>query len=227
MTVTEALGDAVTVQRKEQTYHGKSPGEPRPAPRGADVPPGHPAKGDDAKLDAERFFRAIDHAVLQHVSRTSQLPLIVAALPEDWALFRAISHNPHLAPRAIERSPAAIAEKDLREEAWKCIEPQYIARLERLIENFEAARPQHMASDDLVEVRRAVAEGRVGTLLVQAEIATAPAMNVGSTGKVTAATVDDPLDELAKLVLRQKGEVIVVPKERMPTTTGLAAIYRF
>ena len=35
------------------------------------------------------------------------------------------------------------------------------------------------------------------------------------------------LDDLAELVLRRKGTVVVVPRERMPTTTGLAAIYRF
>jgi hypothetical protein len=37
----------------------------------------------------------------------------------------------------------------------------------------------------------------------------------------------DLLDDLAELVLRRKGEVVVVPRERMPTATGLAAVYRF
>src|SRR5207302_205411 len=68
LTVTEAVGEEVVVQRKELTRPARG-GEPRPAPRGPDVPPGHPAKGDDAKLDAQRFFRAIDEAVLEHVSR--------------------------------------------------------------------------------------------------------------------------------------------------------------
>src|SRR5439155_25906107 len=31
LTVTDALGEAVVVQRKEQAHAGKSPGEPRPA----------------------------------------------------------------------------------------------------------------------------------------------------------------------------------------------------
>ena len=39
--------------------------------------------------------------------------------------------------------------------------------------------------------------------------------------------VDDMLDDLAELVIAQGGEVIVVPKERMPTESGLAAIYRY
>jgi len=39
--------------------------------------------------------------------------------------------------------------------------------------------------------------------------------------------VDDMLDDLAERVLKTGGEVIMVPPERMPSKTGLAAIYRF
>ena len=40
-------------------------------------------------------------------------------------------------------------------------------------------------------------------------------------------SVDDMLDDLAELVLTKGGEVVVVPSERMPTDSGLAAICRF
>ncbi len=39
--------------------------------------------------------------------------------------------------------------------------------------------------------------------------------------------VDDLLDDLGEIVLRMKGEVIVLPAERMPSESGVAAIYRF
>lgn len=35
--------------------------------------------------------------------------------------------------------------------------------------------------------------------------------------------VDDLLDDLAELVLKMGGRVLVVPADRMPATTGLAA----
>ena len=47
-------------------------------------------------LDAERFFRAVDRAVLEHHSRPSGLPLILAALPEHHSLFRPLSENSFL-----------------------------------------------------------------------------------------------------------------------------------
>lgn len=39
--------------------------------------------------------------------------------------------------------------------------------------------------------------------------------------------VDDVLDDLGELVLKKGGQMLVVPAERMPTQTGIAAIYRF
>jgi hypothetical protein len=38
---------------------------------------------------------------------------------------------------------------------------------------------------------------------------------------------DDPIDDLGEPAMRMGGEVLVVPAERMPTRTGVAAIYRF
>jgi len=231
LTITDALGDDVVAQRgKAMSIAGKS-GESRPAPRGPDMPAGHPAKGDDAKLDAMRFFRTVDDAVLNRVSRPSELPLLVMALPEDWAAFHALSHNPQLLDSAIERSPARISERQLLSEAWKHIEPLYVARLDELVENYRIGGSRGLASNDLSDVRRAAQQGRVSALLIKADDGRLPEATGGS--KPTAANPslgalgDDPLDDLAELFLRQKGTVVVVPPERMPSITGLAAIYRF
>ncbi|RPH67165.1 MAG: hypothetical protein EHM83_02175 [Burkholderiales bacterium] len=57
----------------------------------------------------------------------------------------------------------------------------------------------------------------------------APGRLDAASGTVHAAELKDPddlLDDLAGQVLRTGGEVVVAPAERMPSTTGLAAIYR-
>jgi hypothetical protein len=71
----------------------------------------------------------------------------------------------------------------------------------------------------------------VATLLVEADRVISGIVD-RSSGSVRPADpahwyVDDMLDDLAELVLTKGGEVVVVPGERMPTTSGLAAIYRF
>jgi hypothetical protein len=80
-------------------------------------------------------------------------------------------------------------------------------------------------------VARTAHAGRVGILLIEAD-RVLPGRIDPDTGSVRPGDVSDPetndlLDDLAELVLRRKGSVVVVPRERMPTTTGLAAIYRF
>jgi hypothetical protein len=53
--------------------------------------------------------------------------------------------------------------------------------------------------------------------------------NSGATrqSELASPLVDDMLDDLAEMVLAKGGEVVVVPRERMPTDSGLAATYRF
>lgn len=85
--------------------------------------------------------------------------------------------------------------------------------------------------DFLQLVAEAATAGRVGTLLVvddrQIPGKIDRATGQIKTGDLSDPEVDDVLDDLAETVLRMKGEVVVVPVERMPSTTGAAATYRF
>ncbi|MEO6446540.1 MAG: hypothetical protein ABIZ91_00190 [Gemmatimonadaceae bacterium] len=71
----------------------------------------------------------------------------------------------------------------------------------------------------------------MATLLIDAEW-NLPGRIDASTGSISfddpdEAQVDDVLDDLGELVLKRGGDVVVVPGDQMPTTTGIAAIYRF
>ncbi len=188
-------------------------------------------KNDAIDSDTERFFRAVDHAVLQHHSRPTGLPLLLAALPEHHHLFRKVSGNPNLMSTAIDVDAAVLSLEELRERAWSLVQPFYLERLAGLIDSFGAAQAKQNGSGDLSDVARAAAEGRVATLLLEAE-RSIPGRLDTTTGAVSTAElhdpqVDDALDDLGEQVLRTGGDVVIVPAERMPTTTGLAAIYRF
>ena len=69
---------------------------------------GHGSKKDEVDVDADRFFRAVDRAVLEHHSRPSGLPLILAALPEHHNLFRQVSQNSFLLVDGIDIHPDAL-----------------------------------------------------------------------------------------------------------------------
>ncbi|WP_439482981.1 hypothetical protein [Cyclobacterium plantarum] len=78
----------------------------------------------------------------------------------------------------------------------------------------------------------AAVEGRIGTLLVEADrIIAARITNLvtGNTQKkdMDNPKVDDLLDDMGELVMQMGGKVVVMPPEYMPTDTGLAGVYRY
>jgi hypothetical protein len=181
--------------------------------------------------DIERFFRAVDDAVLEQYSRPSGLPVLLAALPEHHHLFRAVSRNPFLLSGTIDVHPSAVPIDELRERAWQLVLPAYLERLSALVDQFGASRAADRSGTDLAEIARATAAGRVSTLLVEAD-RVVPGRFDRESGAIAFAPLDDPgvddlLDDLAEHAFRTGAEVVIVPAERMPTTTGLAAIYRY
>ncbi len=228
-TLEEALGRELT--EKGQT--GFAQGYGRASERGdaMQVESGGAGRQDEIDRDRERFFREVDRAVLEHHSRKTRLPLILAALPEHQSHFRKHSHNDLLLPEGIESDVSLLSQNELREKSWMVMQPRYIKRLEGFINQYGESHGQGLATDQLEQIGQATMEGRVATLLVEAD-RQIPGMADKQGGKAIAvddesATTPDLLDELTIWTLEQGGEVISVPTERMPTASGAAAIYRY
>jgi hypothetical protein len=220
-TMTEVLGEQLTDPHLSV----------RPAPGGTTVYFGSGQSADEVDLDRDRFFRAIDRAILMRHSQPSGLPLMLAALTEHHAAFRAVSHNPFLLPDGLEGSPLTLSPDQLRLLAWEKMEPAYQRRLDRWLETYQLAQARQRASDDLEAVAEATMTGRVEMLLVEAD-RQIPGRVDEVSGRITRddfepPEVGDVLNDLAEVVQRMDGEVVVLPAERMPSSTGLAATYRY
>ena len=223
-TITDALGEELTdgqlVVAPRATGVGRTP-----------IRQGSGTKADEVDSDTERFFRAVDRAILEYHSKRSRLPLILAALPEYHALFRRVSRNPHLTPEGIDIYPDALPGDRLRERAWQVVAPDHLERLQGLIDQFAAAKARGAAEEDLTRVGEAAAERRIATVLIDADRHIPgrldPATGRIELGKTGEPLMDDVLDDVGELVLKTGGEVVVVPAERMPVRTGVAAIYRY
>jgi hypothetical protein len=192
---------------------------------------GHGGKSDEVDDDAERFFRAIDRSVLDAHSRPSGLPLILAALPEHHHRFHQISHNSFLVPDGIKIHPDSISTDDLRKRAWEIFEPLYHARLAALADDFAVAQSQGLGLDDLAGIGAAAVAGRVATLLIEADREIGGRIHPGSgtvhLDEAAHKQGDDLLDDLGEWVLKNGGQVVVVPTAHMPTSTGAAAKCRY
>jgi len=224
-TISDALRDELTEPHQTVASYGGVGGASTPMHHG------HGGKADEAEIDAERFFRAIDRAVLDHYSRPSGLPLILAALPEHHHLFRQVSQNPFLIAGGLTFNPESLPLDELRRRAWQVIEPQHRAEVAALNDEFAAAKPKGLGSDDLTQVAQAAAAGRVAVLLIESGRQIAGRLD-GATGLIEVADlshpeVDDVLDDLGELVVKMGGRVLVVPAAQMPSRNGLAATYRY
>jgi len=220
-TLEEALGYEVT--HRETTVMNAG---------GARMTHGHSTPRDESDLDTERFYRVIDKAIYDAYSRPSGLPLILAGLPEQLAVFHKVrKHNHNVLLEGIAAHPDALTVKDLTRRAWEVIEPYQVRYSRELVEKFLAAQANGKGLAEPREVAKAAAEGRIDVLFVEAE-RQIPGMVDPTTGDVEFDSlnhpeVDDLLDDVAELALRHKGRVLVLRTEHMPTATGIAAILRY
>ena len=228
-TLEQALGREMT----DKGQSGFPQGYSRASERGDSMQLEAGGAGKQAEIDkdTERYFRAVDRAILERHSRPSGLPLILAALPEQQAVFRRLSHNELLLAEGIDLSPNLLSLDELREKSWETMQPHYLQRLESLLEQYGQSRGKGLASDQLEEIGRAITGNRVATLLVEADrdipghIDKDEGVSLPADAQATEAS--DLLDELSVGVMEHGGEVLVVPPEHMPTRSGAAAIYRF
>ncbi len=225
-TITEALGDELTEKHSTVASYGGVGGE------SSDMHHGHGGKKDQVDKDAERFFRVIANTIYDNYSKPTGLPLILAALPEHHSLFQKVNKNPLLLPNSIAVNPESITTDKLIKLAWEIMEPDYLLKLESLAHKFEQAKANGLGSDNIEEVIEAAEVGRVDTILIEADRVIAERLRNKNTGRFkqadsTQPKLDDLLDDIGELVTRMGGKVMVIPPEKMPAKTGLAAIFRY
>jgi hypothetical protein len=224
-TRVEALGEEQAQPHLTVASYGGAGGAQSPMRHG------HGEKESQVDAGTERFFRSVDRGVTEHHSRPTKLPLMLVSLPEHRALFQRVSKNPFLIAEGVDIDPEALTANELRTRAWQVVEPSYRARLAVLSEEFGRARSKGLGCEDLEEAARAIMSGRVETLIIEAD-RELPGRIDTTSGAITFddlahPDVDDVLDDLAALASRRGGRVVVVPAERMPTKTGIAAICKF
>jgi len=189
------------------------------------------SKGEKNDKDRERFFRVVDRLVLEHHSRPSGAPLLLAALPEHHHAFRRVTRNGFLLDDGLDAHPDVLSQVELRERAWRAIEPHYLTRLAGLVEMFGNARSRELGTSDPAEAAYHAVAGRIATLLIDADrhvpARIDPATGFIETSDLADPETDDLLDDIGEWVLRNRGQVVIVPSDRMPTDTGVAAIYRY
>jgi len=178
----------------------------------------------------EQFLSKVDQVVLEVYTKPSGLPLIIAALPTHDRMFRGITENLLLIPEAIPLEVGMVTTDELRKKAWGLFEPYYEGQINHVIQTYRQATAHLRGADQIDQIVKDTYDGKVDTLLLE-------------DGRVLPGEIidrdrieyygdelpqdHDVLSSLGELVKRYGGEVVIVPKNKMPSSTGAAAINRF
>ncbi len=222
-TMKEVLGSELSAPYLSHGSYGGA--------RGTTMYHGHGDVKAEIDKDTEKYFRYVDAFVFDNYSKKSKLPLILVALKEYHTDFRKISNNSFLFEKGIHKAVDAMDSDELLDRARAIIEAIHADRVSKTATSYAKAEAEGMGSADRVRVVRAAFEGRVETLLIEAD-RVVPGKIDFETGKMQTGDMDHPqfddiLDDLAELVLSGNGTVLVLEKEAMPSDTGIAAIYRY
>lgn len=192
---------------------------------------GHGDAKQEIDIDTEKYFRYVESFVLENYSKPSKLPLILVALSEYHSQFKSISNNPYLVAEGINNSYDSLEMEVLKKKVLEIVDSINLDKMRNIAESYKKAKAEELGSSDIAEVSKAAFNSRVETLLIE-ENRIVPGRLDFKTGDVKFGDIDNPdhddlLDDMAELTLLRKGEVLVLPKDIMPSNTGVSAIYRY
>lgn len=152
------------IERPHQ-YHSHIAGVSGKGSNGTAIYHGHGGPEDRAKKDALRFFQLVDREVTQNL-RGQNAPLVLACVGYLAPLYESANSYRYLIKGKIPGSPDRWEEEELRDLAWKLVEPHFRQHKRDAWEQFQQEVGKDRASADLDTVVLAASDGRVQSLFL-------------------------------------------------------------
>lgn len=192
---------------------------------------GYGGAKDERKIDDEKFFRHVEAFIEERYSKQYKIPLILVGLDQHQGEFRKISKNPYLIKEGVKSDIEAMDEKILYEKVQNVMTDIFKRELKEQMEIFNQAYSKGMGSDDVVQIARAITEGRVEVLYLE-ENKVHPGKYDLDLGTIKEGAsedfyIGDIYDDMVESVLSRGGEVVILEREDMPTERDMAAVYRY
>ena len=164
-------------------------------------------------------------------SKKQKIPLILVSPDEHQGEFRKLSKNNYLIDEGIKIDGDALDKKNLYEKVQDVIQELFKKELKDRMATFSEAHAKDLGSDDVVQIGRAIAEGKVASLYLEENTVHPgrfdPQLGTVVQGEIADPRVGDVYDDMAEVVLSRGGEVLILEKDEMPTERDLAAVYRY
>jgi len=192
---------------------------------------GHGGKSDEVEIDRAKFFRHVDRFVTEEISKKLELPLILVAHKEHQTDFKKLSINPFILEKCIDGSYGDFPEDKIQNEIMKINDKRFSIVIDQAIERYHNLTNKDLSSDQLIIVLKALLESRVDTLLIE-EDKMIPGKIDKEKHQIVASDLNDPqtddlLDDMVQHTYLTGSKVFILKKDQMPTSSGVAAIFRY
>jgi hypothetical protein len=192
---------------------------------------GHGGRSDEVELDRAKFFKHVDRFVFEEISKAIKLPMILVTRKEHHSDFRKLSKNTFMIEDRIEGSFNDFKDEDIKFEIKKINDQRFNFIIDQAIENYGNLKSKEQSSDQLIEVLKALLASRVDTLFIEKDKIIPGKIDIESQQIVQSdledSETDDLLDDMIQHAYLTGSKIYILKKDKMPTTSGVAAIFRY
>jgi len=201
---------------------------------GSERPAIHYGQGveDDKKELIRRYFQVLDQGLTRQLEDESA-PMVLAGVDYLLPIYREVSTYRNLLDEGLVGSPDREDLNEMRELAWKVVEPIFMRNQQEAIDRFLELHGQQngLASSDLDTAVKAAIAGRVETLIVPLGVQKwgryDPAADSVIFDTKPTPENEDMLNFAAVQTMLNSGNVYAVPMEQFPKKGDVAAIFRY
>lgn len=181
------------------------------------------------KEELRRYLRQVETAIRKLLAGRAT-PLVLAGAEPLPSIYREISAYPRLAEAVISGNPEHLTDEELRDRAWKILEPTFQETRHRMAERFGELAGTGRASSDVREILPAARHGRVEALFLACDTDLWGRVDSMENVIVHAAPEngdEELLDAAALFSLRHGGTVYGLRHGEVPGGGDLAAVFRY
>jgi hypothetical protein len=227
-TIPKSLAETLQYDEsiKQIRFHR---GTPRGGER-ASMVSGHGADIEDSKENILKYFRQIDKG-LRDFLRDEQTPLVLAGVDYLFPIYKEANTYPHLMTEGITGNPKGMTIEQLHRQAWSIVGPYFQKDEKDAIAQYRQSSGTGLTSKDIREIVPAANNGRVGLLFIMEGYQQWGIFDPGADSvqlhDIMEAGGEGLLDFAAIQTFLNGGVVFILPPEKMPDESPLAAVFRY
>jgi hypothetical protein len=175
------------------------------------------------------FFKEVEQSV-HAVVNNKDIPLVLAAVEQEVAIYRRVNTYPRLMQQAIHGSPDGLTARELHRRAVEILGQTFSAPLIKARTELEDYRGTHLASFNLLEILRRAYEGRVSRLMLRQDAEQRGVWDEETQQLQTGVGFgreEDLLNLAALATLSHRGEAFGLEASGMPDGVDATAVLRF